>query len=452
MYINSFAILLLIKNAFLYIILPLNKANSNNIDLIKDQKEAIQKLYNSEIYTTIEIGLSRIPIKAFLSHDRTELIISGKNIKNHKYNESSSNTYICVNNITKEFYFGIFSEVLLSKEDFFIKNETGNFQHIEELKFILGTKSSNSDPYEGVLGLQLPYLNSEPEYNLVNSLKSKKIINSYNWFLNFDNMDKNEGEGKMYIGTLPHMIDSKYDENNLKTTSTAKNGVNMNWGMEFSETKYGEGESKKLKKSYQAYIHFNFGLFQGPNELKDILDEEFFDFYIKEKICFKETYGIQRDVFYYCKNVKEFDLTKFKSIYLKNIELEYVFEFNYKDLFLYSNDTIYFLMIFREVDLNNFLIGQPFLKKYNLIFNQESKKIGYYNYIKEEEEKEKDSNNSNNKYFSLTNILLILILICLVAILLMIYFKKSKRKVRTNELEDYDYIAKNDLITEEKIN
>ena len=109
-------------------------------------------------------------------------------------------------------------------------------------------------------------------------------------------------------------------------------------------------------------------------------------------------------------------------------------------------------MIFREVDLNNFLIGQPFLKKYNLIFNQESKKIGYYNYIKEEEEKEKDSNNSNNKYFSLTNILLILILICLVAILLMIYFKKSKRKVRTNELEDYDYIAKNDLITEEKIN
>ena len=451
MYINFFIILLLIKNTFLYLILPLNKIIYNNIDSIKDPKEVIQKLYNSEIYTTIEIGLERTPIKTFLSYDRTELIISGKNVKNHKYNESSSTTYICVNNITKEFYFGQFSEVLLSKEDFFIKNETGNFQHIEQLKFILGTKASSSDPYEGVMGLQLSYLNSEPEYNLVNSLKSKKIINSYNWFLNFDNMDKSNG--KMYIGTLPHMIDNRYEENNLKTALSAKNGVNMNWGMEFSETKY--GESKKLKKSYQAYIHFDFGLFQGPNELMEIIDSEFFDYYIKEKICFKDVYGIQKDIFYYCKNVKEFDITKFKSIYLKNIELEYVFEFNYKDLFLYSNDTIYFLMVFREVDLNNFFIGEPFLKKYNLVFNQESKKIGYYTYVKEEEEekeKEIEKKDSNNKYFSLINILLVLILICLLAILIMIYFKKTKRKIRTNELEDYDYVAKNDLITEEKIN
>ena len=442
-------ILLLIKNTFLYLILPLNKINYNNIDLIKDPKEVIQKLYNSEIYTTIEIGLERTKIKAFFSHDRTELIISGKNVKNHKYNESSSTTYICVNNITKEFYFGIFSEVLLSKEDFFMKNETGNFQHIEELKFILGTKASSSDPYEGVMGLQLPYLNSEAEYNLVNSLKSKKVINSYNWFLNFDNMDKNEG--KMYIGALPHIIDNRYEENRLKTASTAKNGANMHWGMEFSETKY--GENIKLKKSYQAYIHFDFGLIQGPNELKEILDSEFFDYYLKEKICFKDEFGIQKDIFYYCKNVKEFDITKFKSIYLKNIELEYIFEFNYKDLFYYSNDTIYFLMLFREVDINNFFIGELFLKKYNLVFNQESKKIGYYTYIKKDEkEEEKEKKDSNNKFFSLTNILLILILVCLLAILIVIYFKKTKRKVRTNELEEYDYIAKNDLTTEEKIN
>jgi len=451
MYINFIVLLLLIKNTFFYIVLPLNKITNNNIDSIKDPKDAIQELYTSELYTTIEIGLERTKIKTFLSHDRTELIISGKNVKNHKYNESSSSTYICVNNITKEFYFGPFSEVLLSKEDFFIKNETGNFQHIEELKFILGAKASSSDPVEGVMGLQLPYLNSESEYNLVNSLKNKKIINSYNWFLNFDNIEKKEG--KIYIGTLPHVLDNKYEEKNLKAASSAKNGVSMNWGMEFPEVKY--GENKKLKKSYQAYIHFDFGLFQGPNELMEILDEEFFDFYIKEKICFKDVFGIQKDIFYYCKNVKEFNITKFKSIYIKNVELEYIFEFNYKDLFYYANDTIYFLMIFREVDLNNFLIGEPFLKKYNLVFNQETKKIGYYTYIKkeEEEEEEKEKKDSNNKYFSLTNILLILILIILLAILIMIYFKKTKRKIRTNELEDYDYIAKNDDLTAEgKIN
>ena len=446
MYINFIVILLLIKNTLFYLILPLNKINYNNIDLIKEPKELIEKLYNSEIYTTIEIGLERTQIKTFLSHDRAELIISGKNVKNNKYNESSSKTYICVNNKPKEFNIGIFNEVLLSKEDFFFKNETDNFQHIEELKFILGIKSSNSDPYEGIMGLQLPFLNSETEYNLINSLKSKKIINSYNWFFNFDNMDKNEG--KMYIGTLPHIIDNRYEENCLKTTPAVKNGFNMYWGIDFSEIKY--GENKKLKKSYQASIHFNFGLFQGPNELMEILDSEFFDYYIEEKICFKGVFGIQKDIFYYCKNVKEFDITKFKSIYLKNIELEYIFEFNYKDLFYYSNDTIYFLILFREVDLNSFLIGELFLKKYNLVFNQETKKIGYYTYIKEEQ---KENKNSNKNTFPFTNLLLILILICLLAILLVIFFKFGKRKKRANELEEnYEYIAKSDLSTDEKIN
>ena len=450
MYINFIVILLLIKEIFFYLILPLNKINYYNIDSNKDPKEVIQKLYISEIYTIIEIGLERTKIKTFLSHDRTELIIAGKNIKNSKYNESSSKTYICVNNMTKEFYLGIFSEVLLSKEDFFIKNETDNFQHIKELKFILGIKASNSEPYEGVMGLQLPFLNSENEYNLINSLKNKKIINSYNWFLNFDNMDKNEG--KMYIGTLPHVIDNRYEENCLKTASAAKNGFNMNWGMEFSEINY--GESIKLKKSYQAYIKFDFGLFQGPNELMEILESDFFNYYIKEKICFKDVYGIQKNIFFYCKNEKEFNITKFKSIYLKNIELENIFEFNYKDLFYYSNDTIYFLIIFREVDINSFWIGEQFLKKYNLVFNQETKNIGYYTHIrKEEKEKENENSNNNSFSFSLTNILLILILICLLAILIVIYFKKVNRKIRTNELEEkYEYIAKNDLSTEEKIN
>ena len=107
-------------------------------------------------------------------------------------------------------------------------------------------------------------------------------------------------------------------------------------------------------------------------------------------------------------------------------------------------------MLFREVDINNFFIGELFLKKYNLVFNQESKKIGYYTYVKEKEEKEKKD--SKTKPLSLTNIIWILILICLLAILIVIYFKKTKRKVRTNELEEYDYIAKNDLATEEKIN
>ena len=45
----------------------------------------------------------------------------GKNIKNHKQDESLSKSYFYVYNHTKDFYIGIFNEILLSKEDFYIK-------------------------------------------------------------------------------------------------------------------------------------------------------------------------------------------------------------------------------------------------------------------------------------------------------------------------------------------
>ena len=289
MYSFFIILLLLISKEYSYLILPLNK-EKNNIDSIIEPKKVIQNFHNTEIYATIEIGSEKTSVKLYLTDERGELAIGGKNVKNHKYNESLSKTYFCAYNQTKEFYNGMFREILLSKEDFYIKNDNNELLHIEQLNFILGTTSIYMEPYEGVLGLQLPYINSEPDYNIIRSLKTKNIINSYNWFLDLSNIDK--GESKMYIGILPHVINKKYDENNMKITNAAKNGVYMNWGLEFSETYYGD-TTKNLQKSFKAYIHFNLGLFIGPNELLELLDKEFFDDYINKNICFKEQYDIE---------------------------------------------------------------------------------------------------------------------------------------------------------------
>ena len=88
------------------------------------------------------------------------------------------------------------------------------------------------------MGLQYYYLNSLNDYNLVNSLKNKKIINSYYWFFNFDNIENEER--KMYIGTLPHLIDNKFEENNFRETPTDKNGY---WGFDLPQVYYGKTES-----------------------------------------------------------------------------------------------------------------------------------------------------------------------------------------------------------------
>ena len=362
----DFIILLIISNALSYLILPLNKERQN-LELVTDPKEVIQKLFFVEIYAIIQIGSEKTQVKLILTHERTELAVAGKNIKNHKYDESLSKSYFCVYNRTKEFYNGIFREILLSKEDFYIKNDNNEIQKIEQLNFILATNSYYKDPYEGVLGLQLPYLNSENEYNIIRALKNKKIINTYNWFLNFDNMDK--GESKMYLGVLPHIINNKLEENNFRAAYAAKSGNFMYWGMEFSESYYDKENDKNcIKKPYQAYIHFNFGLFFGPNELMEILHKEFFNDYINKNICFKEKYGYEKNIFYYCKNNKDFEIKKFKNIYFKNYELESTFEFNYNDLFYYKADFIYFLILFREIDKQSYMLGEIFLKKYNIVF------------------------------------------------------------------------------------
>ena len=437
MLLNFIILIYNITNIFSYIILPLNVPKENIESSIKPI-EVIKKISKSEIYTSLEVGSEKIKIKLILSHKINGLIIAGKEIKHHKYDETLSKSYICLNNEIKQFYTSFPDELfLLSKENFYILNDSNEIQNIENINFLLEIKASSENIYEGILGIQFPYLNGGNDYSFIKELKTKKIINSYNWFLTFENQEK----GKMYIGALPHNINNALNEKDFKMIPGTQNGY---WSLDFSEIFY--GNDTKLRKSYQAYIHFDFKLFLGPNELMDILEKNFFKNYMNKNICFKEVYGYERNIFYYCKNVKEFEPGKLKEINFKNIPLETNFIFDYNDLFFYKDDWIYFLIIFREIDINSFRIGEIFLKKYNLVFNHDSKTIGFYskNNITFENNKniinEKDKSN-----FSLTNILLIIILVCFLFFGILFFKRKLNRKIRANELEDkFSYIASNE--------
>ena len=434
----------LIPNIFPYIIFPLNEFK-NNIEIFNTPKEIIKEISNTKLYITIEIGSDKSKIKAVLSEERPELFISGKNIEYHKYDESLSKSYLCPNNYTKELYYGFYKEVALSKEDFYMQDDNNKNQHIEQLNFLLGKKKNYEEKkYEGIIGLRYSYFNGLKGYNLIENLKEKGIINSYYWFLNFDNFEKEEGN--MIIGTLPHLINNKLNESNYREIPGTKTGT---WGFDFNHILY--GDSIELKKSYPGYINFGLKSIFGPNQLMKILDKEFFNKYIKEKICFKENYGFNRNIFYYCKNTKEFNISEFKEIKFKINLLEENFVFDYKDLFYYKNDLIYFLILFNEFDINSFKIGYIFLKKYYLVFNQENKTIGYYadirniNKTKIEDFIDNQNDNKNKINFSLTDILLILILLSIIFIGILVYRRRINRKMRANELEEqFQYEAKED--------
>ena len=93
---------------------------------------------------------------------------------------------------------------------------------------------------------------------------------------------------------------------------------------------------------------------------------------------------------------------------MKHHELNYTFEFTYEDLFLEKDHNFWFLIVLSSFqnDLEEWNMGIIFLRKYNLIFNQDTKTISFYNpNIKVKDINEK----TRNRRFSFSVILTVVI-------------------------------------------
>lgn len=413
---------------FTYIYFPLYNDDYNLTDN-DSHNRTIQKLIESKLYIMINIGSEKKEVKSYIILKRNELMIAGDNVKNHSYSESKSKSYNCSYCKNKNYAYGLYNEGVISREDFNILNNRNEMKIFHNMKFILGTSSIWVNPPQGTVGLQLPYYDSEIDYNLIISLKNVNATNSSYWYFDFN-------KSKMIIDGFPHELDSKiYKEDNYINTKTIDGGMFLIWGLKFSDIYYNDDNHTKLpsEKDNSVSINFEKKLIIAPENVLYILEEKFFGEYLKKNICFKESLGYYKENFIYCKNVKEFKIDKFKSIYFKNIDLYSIFELNYQDLFYYKGDYIYFLIIFKGV---SWVFGDLFLRKYYLVFNQDLKTIGYYKNIVEGNE----FTNEKAFKFSLTHILLILILISIIVVGVVLYKKSGKRKSRANELDDdYEY-------------
>ena len=132
--------------------------------------------------------------------------------------------------------------------------------------------------------------------------------------------------------------------------------------------------------------------------------------------------------YFYCN--KNTDLSGFKPFTFTINEFEYNFTLTKDDLFLDIGDKYLFLMVFGGI--NELVLGLPFLKKYQLIFNPNTKTIGFYI--------DKKENNPNIFTFFRKYIIVIIILacvfICLLVIAIVFFLKKKKNKKNATELLD----------------
>ena len=435
--------LILISTIISYLVFPLNK-ESKEITSSDDQFSIIQKLDYCKYYIIINIGSEKVNVKAYITQSNSEFSIGGHNIKNSKYNELLSETYNCTNQEKINIDYGTYREGVLSTESFNIINSTNKEQVINNLEFILGVTAKYNDAYEGEIGIHLPFNKPVADYNLIFCLKRANATDSYNWFFDFDNFDK--GEGKMIVDGFPHDLNSIYKEENFAKISALNKGYTFNWGILFSSVYY-DNTYKTVLNFFDTHIDFDKGLISAPYDLNNVFESLFFEKYIEDKICFKETFDVYKDIFFYCKESPKLNIEEFKSIYFESKELEIIFELDYNDLFYFANNYIIFLVTFKK-DSNIWSLGEIFYKKYYMVFNQEAKTVGYYQGMESKNRDKNKKQKGKNFKINLIHILLILIFISICVVGFIIYTKKSNsRKLRANEMDDnYVYEQEKDKV------
>ena len=324
--------------------------------------------------------------------------------------------------------------------------------------------------------LNQKFFKEREKYNFITQLKKREIIGNYDWSIFFKKGPNNNGnflynpeylinaKGEILIGDLPN----NYNPNNfniqqLKKTYSKYTPLLFKWGLEFKNIYFykNNNESNIISNKNgtnmenisvtDVQININQYIILSPLIYFYKIKTYYFDYYIKEGIC-KINEGIEYKTIS-CEKSKKFgidNLKKFPSLFMEHHEFNYTFEFTYEDLFLEKDNNYWFLVALSSFknDLEEWNMGIIFLRKYNLIFNQDTKTISFYNtniIIEDIDDKKW------NRIALISILTIILIGIFFIIGIIYIYickkiFKSYKGKKRINHIYD-----NSDYIKEDKI-
>ena len=256
-------------------------------------------------------------------------------------------------------------------------------------------------------------------------------------------------KSKLLIGSLPHLYNSKkFKENQL--ISVYSN--NFEWLLFFKNIYYFYKNDTNLKKvilyNNRVQIDLNELFIYGPSLYYTYIKRDYFNEYLSKNICRTFTDDKIEGIFCEKSNFSKKNLKNFPTLYFFYNELNYTFEFNYRDLFIEKdNKYIFLIVIEKNVEIDEWYIGFSLLKKYQFVFNQEAKTIGFYNpNITNEDSNKIDSKNTMNYIIHLIIFLSWVVFICIGFFIGKYFYKKYKNKKRANELDDnYEYITEKNI-------
>ena len=456
---------MVINHSFLFLlnIFLVNKILTNDILTIQfhkslpnlkglSPKEIFEKIKDCKLISEINVGTPPQKIELKLALTEYIFYIGGKDslCKSH-FIEPNSDTYKKLSD-SVHFYAAGVREGYPSSEIFYFDK---NLKEKKEMDFILGI---NTDRIKegGIIGLNFGEDDKKKyeKYNFISILKKKGYIKDYYFTINYN--DNNSGN--IIIGDLPHNYNESYNSKYYKDMYISMFNNVLTWNINLDSVYVSDSSNSDNKKivgeKIYGYFKTELGIIIGTERYKQFLLSDFMEERINKGQCFEVKSNFY--ISYYCK--EEVDITKFKNLYFYIKGLEYTFEFGYKDLFYKSEDgNNYFLIFFNSVDEEEegsgffWTIGEPFFKKYNLVFNQDTKRIGLYtqnNFNNNNaDNQENKSFWARNKWYIILAIGLVLVCSCL-GIMIYLYLKVlPKRRMKANELDDgFDYSSNDKYI------
>ena len=455
-----------------YIAIPF-QIHKDDISIYTSEDRFISDYIINKLYFFLEIGTPYQTLIGKINSLEYELVIKkGEFYFNQKikyyFNQSISDSFSLISTKTNS-YFDSFDSSYVQDNinlcvNYNIKEKKCVKNHAYKINFIFSEKSSIDD--EGTknskdgefeinyieIGLNLK-THFGTKYSLYNNLLENKYIENNIWFISYfndyieqDNTNTDvikKDEGIIIYGENPlHFYKDKYNSSYVLNT----NGINRNydyrnyWSIVFNEIRLKSLDGNidsLLGNDIQGVINHNYKVIIGSEQYMNSIEEHFFWKFMSKDQCHKKLNG--KFYYYSCKS-KLVDLTlieqTFPNIYFKQVDLNYVFELNAKDLFAVRGDEIFFLVVFNKNNpTNSFLLGSIFLKKYMFCFDNNNNQISFF--------RENDKNITKSVvilhwYNSVGTIIFLIVLFLIIGVLGFYYGRKLyfKRKIRANELED----------------
>ena len=296
--------------------------------------------------------------------------------------------------------------------------------------------------------------NDCPNFNKV--LKQSNLINKYIFSIHYDS----QNSGYLIYGAYPHEYNpDKYKEKQLSTFYTTIDSItitNFNLSPDHIISISPNKEESIVSNKTRVLFELHYGFFIGHYVYQEYIEKNFFNELIQRNICQKHdkvNYGyyfsIKTDM-YSCNEENLKDIKKFPQLkfYIKTTNTSFVFGFD--ELFLKIGNKYYFLVIFEEYKNAYWILGYPFFKKYDIVFNEDSKTISFYaNKLSD------DENTGGSKALKIIVIIVLALILIAGLVVLGYYIGKNKffiRKKRANELtdDDYDYKEGGKIINEQE--